>query len=36
MFGFIEAYFLFFGTFAILGAAAAIYFYLQDRKESML
>jgi len=33
MIGFVEGYFIVFGGLALLGTVAAIYFYLQDRKE---
>jgi len=32
--GFAEGYFIVFGGLALLGAVAAVYFYLQDRKEA--
>ncbi|MDZ7361973.1 MAG: tetratricopeptide repeat protein [candidate division KSB1 bacterium] len=34
MSGFAEGYFIIFGGLAVFGAVAAVYFYLQDRKEA--
>jgi tetratricopeptide (TPR) repeat protein len=36
MIGFAEGYFIIFGGLAVFGTIAAIYFYLQDRKEEQM